>query len=314
MSTAKEKRKKEVPVRGGESEKKGVTEAKHKQKEVPEEPVQEAVPEAEIESKPRFDAAWYKGSGKLEGKVALIIGGDSGIGRAVAVLFAREGASVAINFLREENKDAEETKAWVETKESGRCLLLPGNLRESKICADIVRQTVDHFGKLDILVNIAGTQFVVKDFSEVTEEQIREAFEINIMAMMLVTKEALKHLPDKTGAIINTTPVTAFRGESKLVDYSSTKGAILAFTRSLAGQLGERGIRVNAVAPGPIWTPLIPGSFPKEDLANWGKLLPLGRCGQPDECSPAFVFLASQDSSYFTGQTLNPNGGSIINV
>lgn len=265
---------------------------------------------------PRFEAKWYKGSGKLEGKVALITGGDSGIGKAVAVLFAREGAAVAINYLPQEQKDAEKTKEWIETNEKGRCLLLPGDLCDSKVCTEIVTQTVSHFGKIDCLVNNAGTQKACKDFTKITEEQIESTFRTNIISMMLVTKEALKHLPDHTGTIINTTSINAFRGHGLLIDYSSTKGAILAFTRSLAHQVAERGIRVNSVAPGPIWTPLIVSSLPDESLSpeKFGKDTLLGRCGQPDECSPAFVFLASQDSSYFSGQTLHPNGGYIVNA
>jgi len=268
--------------------------------------------EAEMEVKPKFLAEWYRGSDKLKDKVALITGGDSGIGRSVAVLFAREGADVAINYLEKEQTDADEVKKCVE-KEGRRCLLLPGDLSRSDICTSIVTRTVEHFGKLDILVNNAAQQHMVEKFEEITEDQIETTFRTNIIAMMLTTKEALKHMPSG-GSIINSSSITAFRGSGALVDYASTKGAITAFTRSLATQLADRNIRVNSVAPGPIWTPLIVATFNKEQRKDFGQHTGMKRAGHPEEVAPSYVFLAAQDSSYFTGQTLHPNGGCVVNA
>jgi len=264
--------------------------------------------EAEMKVRPQYDGPWYKGSGKLAGKAALITGGDSGIGRSVAIFYAREGADVAIVYLPEEQRDAEETKAMVE-KEGRRCLLLPGDLRSVQFCKDIVHRTVDTFGRLDILVNNAARQVTQPDLSNLSDEQIRDTYAVNIFPHFTVTREALQFLPKQTGTIINTTSVTTFRGKDELIDYSTTKGAILAFTRSLAKNLSEDGIRVNAVAPGPIWTPLITASFKKEQFDKFGKEVPLGRAGQPEELAAAYVYLAARDSSYMTGQVLHINGG-----
>jgi len=269
--------------------------------------------EHDMDIKPEYIRPGYKGSGKLEGKVALITGGDSGIGRSVAVHFAREGANVAISFLKnQEEKDAEETKELVE-KEGKKCLLLPGDLRDKKYCQDIVDQTVKEFGKLNILVNNAAVQEVNKNFEELKDEQIEWTFDVNILSFFRVSRAALKHL-QKGDSIINTTSINSYRGHQDLVDYSTTKGAITAFTRSLANQLAEKHIRINAVAPGPIWTPLIVATFDQKKIKEFGQNTPLKRAGQPSECGPAYVFLASDDSTYFTGQCLHPNGGHVVNT
>lgn len=249
---------------------------------------------------------------KLNGKVALITGGDSGIGRAVALLFAREGANVAIAFLPEEERDAEQVYKTV-TEEFGReCLLLPTNIRKERSCNKIVNDTVKKYGKLDILVNNAATQTEQKSIEKITIEQLYETFETNILSMFMITKAAMPYLK-KGSCIINTTSVTAYRGSSHLIDYSSTKGAIVTFTRSLAQSLTSKGIRVNAVAPGPIWTPLIVGSFKGKQVAEFGSDVPMGRAGQPAEVATCYLFLASEDSAYMTGQVLHPNGGEIVN-
>ncbi len=253
----------------------------------------------------------YRGSGKLDGKVALITGGDSGIGRAVAVHFAREGADVAIVYL-EENQDAKETKEMVE-KEGRACLLIPGDIREEKFCKQAVKKTVNELGNLNILVNNAGEQHPKEDIAEITAKQLTDTFSTNIFSFFYFAQAALQHMK-KGDSIINTASVTAYKGNAKLLDYSSTKGAIVAFTRSLSGNLASKGIRVNAVAPGPIWTPLIPATFTPEHVKKFGKDTPLGRVGQPSEVAPAYVFLASEDSTYFTGQVLHPNGGYVLNT
>lgn len=247
---------------------------------------------------------------KLKGKVALITGGDSGIGAATAVLFAQEGADVAIVYLSE-NQDAENVKDLVE-KYGRKCLLLPGNIRDEAFCQQAVEKTVKELGRLDILVNNAGTQTEKESIEEISTEQLRETFETNIFPMFWFTKYALKHLKEGA-AIINTTSVTAYRGSPSLLDYSSTKGAIATFTRSLSAQLIKKGIRVNAVAPGPIWTPLIVGSFEADKVKTFGSDVPMGRAGQPAEVAPCYLFLASEDASYMTGQVLHPNGGEIVN-
>lgn len=247
---------------------------------------------------------------KLEGKVALITGGDSGIGKAVALLFAREGADVAISYLNEE-EDARETKNKVEGY-GRKCILLPGNIREEGFCRMLVDETVGQLGKLDILVNNAATQYPQKSIEDISAEQLRETFETNIFSMFYITKAALPHLKEGS-AIINTTSVTAYRGSKELLDYASTKGAIVAFTRSLAQALAEKKIRVNGVAPGPIWTPLIVGSFDEEKVSTFGSDVPLGRAGEPAEVATSYLFLASEDASYMTGQILHPNGGEIVN-
>lgn len=274
-------------------------------------PAQEQpMPGSEQEMHPKPISERPEPQKKLEGKVALITGGDSGIGKAVAILFAREGADVAISYLNEE-EDAQETKERVEAH-GGRCILLPGNVREEGYCRMIVEETVSQLGRLDILVNNAATQYPQKSITDISAEQLRETFETNIFSQFYITKAALPHL--KEGAsIINTTSVTAYRGSQELLDYSSTKGAIVTFTRSLAQALAEKKIRVNGVAPGPIWTPLIVGSFDKEKVSTFGTDVPLGRAGEPAEVATCYLFLASEDASYMTGQILHPNGGEIIN-
>ncbi len=251
----------------------------------------------------------YKASGKLEGKVALITGGDSGIGRSVAVHYAREGAKVAIVYL-EEDEDALETKKLVE-KENGQCLIIKGDLKEESFCRQIVKECLKEYGGLNILVNNAAVQFPKEEVSEITNEQIKETFETNIYPYFFIAKEALKHL-NEGDCIINTTSVTAYRGSEHLLDYSSTKGAIVTFTRSLSKMLAEKNIRVNGVAPGPIWTPLIPSTFEGKKVKKFGQDTPMGRAGQPSEVGPAYVFLACKDSSYITGQVIHINGGEII--
>ena len=271
---------------------------------------EQEMPGIEEEMTPKPVAERPKKARKLEGKTALITGGDSGIGRAVALLFAQEGADVAISYLSE-HQDAEEVKKGVE--EQGRkCLLLPGNIRDAKFCQKLVEDTVKEFGKLDILVNNAATQTEQKTLEDINDEQLLETFETNIFSMFRITRAALKHLKEGS-CIINTTSVTAYRGSAELIDYSSTKGAIATFTRSLAQNLAEKKIRVNGVAPGPIWTPLIVASFEGEKVATFGSDVPLKRAGEPAEVAPSFLFLASDDASYMTGQVLHPNGGEIIN-
>jgi NAD(P)-dependent dehydrogenase (short-subunit alcohol dehydrogenase family) len=249
----------------------------------------------------------YKGSEKLKSKIAIITGGDSGIGRSVAVHFAREGAHIAIVYL-EENEDALETKKLVE-KEGTKCLLLKGDLRDQEFCVSVVQDCVAEYGKVDILVNNAAVQFPKDALMDIGSEQFKETFETNFFPFFYVTAEALKHFSDGS-VIINTSSVTAYRGSDHLLDYSSSKGAIVSFTRSLSANLAKKGIRVNGVAPGPIWTPLIPATF--DDATDFGKDTPMGRAGQPSEVAPAYVFLASEDSSYITGQFLHVNGGELI--
>jgi NAD(P)-dependent dehydrogenase (short-subunit alcohol dehydrogenase family) len=252
----------------------------------------------------------YKGSGKLTGKTAVITGGDSGIGRAVAIAFAREGANVAVAYF-DEHDDARETKRWVEDAGRG-CLTLPGDIGDEAFCRHVVERAVDEFGGLSLLVNNAAEQHEQESLDKIPAEQLEKTFRTNIFSMFHLTRAALRHLREGD-AIINTTSVTAFRGSEHLIDYASTKGAIVAFTRSLALNLAARKIRVNAVAPGPIWTPLIPSSFDKKSVKEFGSDVPLGRAGQPAEVAPAYVFLASADASYITGQTIHANGGEIIN-
>lgn len=268
------------------------------------------MPGLEQKMTPKPQAERPKQGQKLEGKVALITGGDSGIGKAVAILFAQEGADVAIAYLSE-HPDAEEVKRIIESH-GRKCLLLPGNIRKEAFCQKMVEDTVKEFGKLDILVNNAATQTEQKSLEDITTEQLYETFETNILSMFWITKQALKHL-QKGASIINTTSVTAYRGSGALLDYSSTKGAIVSFTRSLSANLVEKGIRVNGVAPGPIWTPLIVGSFDEEKVKTFGSDVPMKRPGEPAEVAPCYLFLASEDSSYITGQVLHPNGGEIIN-
>ena len=261
---------------------------------------------------PRSENPELRGSGRLEGRTALITGGDSGIGRAVALAFAREGADVAIIYLNED-EDARETRRLVEEK-GKTCLIIQADIRSRKSCGEAVSETIDQFGKLDILINNAAEQHPQSSIEQITEEQLETTFRTNIFSMFFLTAAALPHLKSSPhGAIVNTTSVTAYRGSPKLLDYSATKGAIVSFTRSLASQLAEEKIRVNAVAPGPIWTPLIPATFPPDEVATFGSDSPLGRAGEPWECAESYVFLASEASSYMTGQVLHPNGGEIIN-
>ena len=276
-------------------------------------PQRQTQPGIEQEMTPEPDATrpQHQGTGKLAGKVALITGGDSGIGRAVAVLFAREGADVAIGHLAEEDVDASETVKLVEA-EGRRCLTLPGDLGDEAFCQEAVARTVRELGRLDVLVNNAAEQHTTQSISEISAEQLERTFRTNIFAMFFLTKAALPHLGEGS-AIVNTTSVTAYQGNPTLLDYSSTKGAIVAFTRSLSQQLISKGIRVNAVAPGPIWTPLIPATMPEEKVASFGKDVPMGRPGQPEEVAPCYLFLASDDSSYMAGQVLHPNGGNVVN-
>lgn len=266
--------------------------------------------ESQMTPRPRAEDPSARGSGKLREKVALITGGDSGIGRAAAIAFAKEGADVVIVYLNE-HEDAEETKRMVE-EHGRRCLTIAGDIGKEELCGDAVQKTIDEFGRLDILVNNAAVQFPQESITKITEKQLEKTFRTNIFSYFFMTKAALKHL-QKGSAIINTTSVTAYRGSAHLLDYSSTKGAIVTFTRSLALALADKGIRVNGVAPGPIWTPLIPSTFPEEKVETFGSDVPLARPGQPEEVAPSYVFLASDDSSYMTGQVLHPNGGEVIN-
>ena len=262
--------------------------------------------EAKLDPKPDWEPR-YPGSGRLKGKVAPITGADSGIGRAVAALFAREGADIAILYLCE-HEDAKKTKEIVE-KEGRKAITIAGDLGSKEFCEKAVEQTVRELGKLDVLVNNAGEQHWDEEITDISEEQLRRTFQTNIFSMFFLTQAARPHLK-KGSSIINTTSVTMYKGSKLLLDYSSTKGAITAFTRSLAKNLVEDGIRVNAVAPGPIWTPLNPfGGQPKEKIPEFGKDTPMGRPGQPNEVAPSFLFLACEDSSYMIGQVLHPDGG-----
>jgi NAD(P)-dependent dehydrogenase (short-subunit alcohol dehydrogenase family) len=251
----------------------------------------------------------YKGSQKLQDKVALITGGDSGIGRSVAVHFAREGANIAIVYLKED-KDAKKTKELVEA-EGKQCLVISGDLKDSKFCENAIKKCIKAFSGLNIIVNNAAVQFPENELEKISTIQLHTTFETNIYPYFYITKFALRHLKEGD-CIINTSSVTAYRGSEYLLDYSSTKGAIVSFTRSLSSLLAKRNIRVNGVAPGPIWTPLIPASFDKDKVAVFGQNTPMGRAGQPSEVGPAYVYLASEDSSYMTGQFIHVNGGEMV--
>ena len=266
--------------------------------------------ESEMSPRPEYRGEDYKAAGKLTGKVAIITGGDSGIGRSVAVLYAREGADVAILYL-DQHQDAEQTKRVVE--EQGRkCLTFAGDVADRDVCRKVIDETLSAFGKLDILVNNAAEQHPQEKLEDISEEQWEKTFRTNIFGMFQMTKAALPHLK-KGASIINTTSVTAYKGSPHLLDYSSTKGAITSFTRSLSINIADRGIRVNGVAPGPIWTPLIPSTFDEEKVKKFGANVPMERPGQPDEVAPAFVYLASSDSSYVSGQVIHVNGGTVLN-
>lgn len=281
-----------------------------KTKDFPKQKQEQPGKETEMIPQPEFIRSNYKGSDKLKGKTALITGGDSGIGKSVAIHFAREGADVSIVYF-DEKEDAMETKRLVE-KEGRECLVLKGDLTSEKFCRKIVTDTIAKFGKLNILVNNAAMQFPKDDIQNITCKQLQLTFETNIYPFFYTTQEALNTFT-KGDCIINTASITAYRGSKHLVDYASTKGAIVAFTRSVAAQLVEKEIRVNGVAPGPIWTPLIPSSFDEEETAKFGQDTPMKRAGQPSEVGPAYVFLASEDSSYITGQMIHVNGGEPIN-
>jgi NAD(P)-dependent dehydrogenase (short-subunit alcohol dehydrogenase family) len=264
--------------------------------------------EHQMQRKPDY-APRYPGSGRLQGKVAIVTGGDSGIGRATSVLFAREGAKVAIVY-RDEHQDAAETLGLIEG-EGSEGMVIAGDLGERSFCDKAVAEVIDRFGRLDVLVNNAAEQHAQDEPEDIPEEQIERTFRTNIFGQIFMTQAALPHL--KAGAsIVSVTSVTAYKGQPLLIDYASTKGAILAFVRAMSGKLADRGIRVNGVAPGPIWTPLIPASFPKEKVESFGENVPLGRPGEPNEVAPALLFLACEDASYITGQVIHPNGGTLV--
>jgi NAD(P)-dependent dehydrogenase (short-subunit alcohol dehydrogenase family) len=258
---------------------------------------------------PQGSMEHYQAGGKLKGKKALLSGGDSGIGRAIAIGYAKEGADVAFIYL-EEDKDAEETVRLIE-KEGRKALTFRGDIADKSFCEKVVEDVVQQWGGLDILVNNAGEQHVQHHLEDISEDQLRRTFDTNFFGLFFLTQAALPHL--KAGdCIINTASIVAYRGKKELMDYAGTKGAIVGLTRSLSSNLADKNIRVNAVAPGPIWTPLIPSSFGKEQVEHFGEGAPLGRAGQPDEIAPSYIFLASSDASYMTGQVLHPNGGTII--
>jgi NAD(P)-dependent dehydrogenase (short-subunit alcohol dehydrogenase family) len=265
--------------------------------------------ESELEPKPDWEPR-YPGSGRLNGKIALITGADSGIGRAVAALFAREGADIAILYLCEHD-DAAKTRQIVEG-EGRKAITIAGDVGDKAFCERAVAEVIESFGKLDILVNNAGEQHPDQDITDITEAQLKRTFQTNVFGMFFMTQAVRPHLREGS-AIINCTSITMYKGSKELLDYSSTKGAITAFTRSLSENLVEKGIRVNGVAPGPIWTPLNPfGGASPEKMKDFGKSTPMGRPGQPNEVAPSFLFLACEDSSYMSGQVLHPNGGTVI--
>ncbi|CAG7648376.1 SDR family oxidoreductase [Paenibacillus allorhizosphaerae] len=266
--------------------------------------------ESQMNPRPVFEDSKYKAAGKLKDKAAIITGGDSGIGRAVAVTYAKEGADVAIVYLNE-HEDAQETKRQVE-EEGRKCILLTGDIGTETLCKQAVEEAVKQLGKLDILVNNAAEQHPQKRIEDITAAQLEKTFRTNIFSYFYMTQAALPHLMQGS-AIINTASITAYEGNDQLIDYSATKGAIVTFTRSLSQQLIGRGIRVNGVAPGPIWTPLIPSTFDQQQVANFGSTTPMKRAGQPEELAPSYVFLACDDSSYMAGQILHVNGGTIVN-
>ncbi len=264
---------------------------------------------SKMHPKPKLEAENYQASDKLKGKVALITGGDSGIGAATAIMFAKEGADIAIVYL-EEDSDAEKIKQRIESL-GCQCLLIKGDIQQEDFCQEAIQQTVSQFGNINILINNAAEQHVAQDITEISAEQLQKTFATNIFSMFYLTKAALPHL-HKGDCIINTASVVAYRGSEHLLDYAATKGAVVSFTRSLSSSLISKGIRVNAVAPGPIWTPLIPSSFSEEKVEKFGTNTPIERPGEPYEVAPCYLFLASQDSSYMSGQVLHPNGGEMV--
>ena len=267
--------------------------------------------EKKLTPHPIFDYPDKKGTNKLTGKIALITGADSGIGKAVAVLFAKEGADIAIAYLNE-HKDARDTASIIQKKYNKRCLLIPGDLSSEKHCKTVIKKVVKEYKRIDLLVNNAALHYENKSLQDLTTRELLKTFGTNIFSFFWLTREALPHMKKKS-SIINTASVTAYRGSGGLIDYAATKGAIVSFTRSLSANLVKKGIRVNGVAPGPIWTPLIASSFPGKKVAQFGSDVPMGRAGEPVEIAPAYLFLACDDASYITGQFLHPNGGEIIN-
>lgn len=267
--------------------------------------------EQKMRPQPVFDYPDKKGNDKLEGKIALITGGDSGIGKAVAILFAKEGADIAIAYL-DEHRDAKDTKDIIEGTYGKKCLLIPGNLGKERHCHSVIKKVTREYRRIDILVNNAALHYENKDLLELTSRELLNTFETNIFSFFWLTKAALP-LMKRNSCIINTASVTAYRGSGGLIDYAATKGAIVSFTRSLSANLAKKGIRVNGVAPGPVWTPLIVSSFSPKKVAEFGSDVPMGRPGEPVEIAPSYLFLASKDASYITGQFLHPNGGEIIN-
>ena len=295
---------------GGDRNAKFLGMAKEKKQLPPQHQKQQPGREHKMTPRPKAEDEKQRGSGKLQHKVAIITGGDSGIGRAVAVAFAKEGCDVAIVYL-EEHKDARETEQMVE-QHGRKCLLIAGDVGDENFCRKVVDETKSEFGKIDILVNNASEQHLQDSIEKISAKQLERTFRTNVFSYFFMTKAVMQHLK-KGSAIINTCSVTAYKGSPELLDYSSTKGAEVAFTRSLSQALAKKGIHVNGVAPGPIWTPLIPSTFPKEEVETFGSDTALGRAGQPEEVAPSYVFLASDDASYMTGQVLHPNGGTVVN-
>lgn len=267
--------------------------------------------EKKMKPKPMFDYPEIKGNNKLKNKIAFISGGDSGIGKATAILFAKEGADIIIAYLSE-TKDAKETKQIIEEIYTRRCLLIKGDLSKEQHCKTVIHKAAKEFGRIDILVNNAAIHYQNETLETISTKELTKTFETNIFSFFWITKAALPHMK-KGSCVINSSSVTAYRGSPALIDYAATKGAIVSFTRSLSANLVKKGIRVNGVAPGPIWTPLIPASFKSKKVAKLGSEVPLQRAGEPVEIAPSYLFLASSDSSYMTGQFLHPNGGEIIN-
>lgn len=266
--------------------------------------------ETQMQPQPVYDYPDRPGSGRLHSKIALITGGDSGIGKAVAILFAKEGADVAIVYLNE-HKDAKETQAEIENY-GRKCILIAGDISKERFCISCVEKTIKAFGRIDILVNNAATHFEAAGLEEITSEHLLQTFQTNVFSAFWITRQALRYMK-RNSCIINTTSVTAYRGSGGLIDYAASKGAIVSFTRSLSANLASKGIRVNAVAPGPVWTPLIVSSFSASKVASFGSEVPLARAGQPVEIASSYLLLASKEGAYFTGQVLHPNGGEIIN-